>query len=135
MNIESKSHTLWSFWTETEPFRFCEMELPRNQLSCVATRGVPRLLRCFGDVKGDPLGDLFGEPLLRSENSCSVGGSQPASLQQRPFWQSSNFNSFRFQLHTSLATCSTGHAECSLIQGHGSGCASAGCCLTTPMDQ
>ena len=76
--MKRKSQTLWSFWTETEPLRFCEMELPRNQLSCVATRGVPRLLRCFGDVRGDALGDLFGDPLPKSIKSCSIGESQPS---------------------------------------------------------
>ena len=68
----SGTQTLWSFWIEMEPLRFCEMELPLNQFSCVATRGVPRLLRCFGEVRGDAFGDLFGDPLLRSMKSCST---------------------------------------------------------------
>lgn len=38
-----------------EPLRQ-EMELPRNQLSCVATRGVPGP-RCEGEVRGDLPGE------------------------------------------------------------------------------
>ena len=60
------ARTLCSFCVEREPFRFWEMELPRNQLSCVATRGAPRLLRCFGDDSGDALGER-----LASIESCS----------------------------------------------------------------
>lgn len=53
------------------------MELPLNQLSCVATRGPDRLLRDLGDARGDPLGDLFGEAPLKS---CRQGSLSACPL-------------------------------------------------------